>query len=94
MGVNSSFLNSNMKFRQQQQQEENRNLAVAEKSNSEEEVLWPIVFSCFSKSFDASANKSISARQTNSKSPEDELDIELFIDLVPQFPVILEHTLD
>ena len=33
-------------------------------------------------------NNSISATQTNSKSPEDELDIELFIDLVCQFPVI------
>ena len=94
MGVNSSFLYSNMKFRQQQQQEVNRNLAAAEESNSEEEVLWSIVFWCFSKSFDASANNSISARQTNSKSPEDELEIELFIDLVPQFPVVLEHTLD
>ena len=29
-----------------------------------------------------------SARQTNNKSPEDELDIELFIDLVRQFTVI------
>ena len=33
-------------------------------------------------------NNSISARQTNNKSSEDELDIELFIDLVRQFPVI------
>ena len=29
-----------------------------------------------------------SAKQTNNKSPEDELDIELFVDLVRQFPVI------
>ena len=33
-------------------------------------------------------NNSISTTQTNSKSPEDELDIELFIDLVRQFRVI------
>ena len=33
-------------------------------------------------------NNSISARQTNNKSSEDELDIELFIDLLRQFPVI------
>ena len=33
-------------------------------------------------------NNSISTGQTNSKFPEDELDIELFIDLVRQFPVI------
>ena len=33
-------------------------------------------------------NNSISTRQTNSKFPDDELDIELFIDLVLQFPVI------
>ena len=33
-------------------------------------------------------NNSISARQTKNKSSEDELDIELFIDLVRQFPVI------
>ena len=33
-------------------------------------------------------NNSISARQTNNKFSEDELDIELFIDLVRQFPVI------
>ena len=33
-------------------------------------------------------SNSISTRQTNSKSPEDELDIELFIDLVRQYPVI------
>ena len=33
-------------------------------------------------------NNSISARQTNKNSSEDELDIELFIDLVRQFPVI------
>ena len=33
-------------------------------------------------------NNSISRRQTNSKFPEDELDIELFIDLVCQFAVI------
>ena len=33
-------------------------------------------------------NNSISARQTNNKSSEDELDIELFIDLFRQFPVI------
>ena len=29
-----------------------------------------------------------STKQTNNKSPEDELDIELFVDLVRQFPVI------
>ena len=29
-----------------------------------------------------------SAKQTNTKSPDDELDIELFVDLVRQFPVI------
>ena len=29
-----------------------------------------------------------STKETNSKSPEDELDIELFVDLVRQFPVI------
>ena len=29
-----------------------------------------------------------SAKQTNNKSPEDELDIELFVDLVHQFLVI------
>ena len=29
-----------------------------------------------------------STNETNSKSPEDELDIELFVDLVHQFPVI------
>ena len=33
-------------------------------------------------------NNSISARETSNKSPEDELDIQLFIDLVRQFPVI------
>ena len=33
-------------------------------------------------------NNSISSRQTNSKFAEDELDTELFIDLVRQFPVI------
>ena len=33
-------------------------------------------------------NNSISTTQTNSKSPEHELDIELFIDLVRQFRVI------
>ena len=33
-------------------------------------------------------NNSISTNQTNSKSPEDELDIYLFTDLVHQFPVI------
>ena len=33
-------------------------------------------------------NISISTRKTNSKFPEDELDIELFNDLVSQFPVI------
>ena len=33
-------------------------------------------------------NNSISARQTNNKSSEDKLDIELFIDLVRHFPVI------
>ena len=29
-----------------------------------------------------------STKETNNKSPEDELDIELFVDLVRQFPVI------
>ena len=29
-----------------------------------------------------------SAKQRNNESPEDELDIELFVDLVHQFPVI------
>ena len=29
-----------------------------------------------------------STKQTNNKSPEDELDIELFVDLVRQFPVL------
>ena len=29
-----------------------------------------------------------STKETSSKSPEDELDIELFVDLVHQFPVI------
>ena len=29
-----------------------------------------------------------STKQTNNKSPEDELDIELLVDLVRQFPVI------
>ena len=33
-------------------------------------------------------NNSVSTRQTNSKFPKDELDIELFIVLVRQFPVI------
>ena len=33
-------------------------------------------------------NNSISSRQTNSKFPEDKLDIELFIGLVRQFPFI------
>ena len=33
-------------------------------------------------------NNSISTGQTNNKSPENELDIELFIDLFHQFPVI------
>ena len=33
-------------------------------------------------------NNSISSRQTNSKVPEDELDIELFIGVDRQFPVI------
>ena len=33
-------------------------------------------------------NNSISITQTNSKSPEDELDIELCIDMVGHFPVI------
>ena len=38
-------------------------------------------------------NNSISARQTNNKSSEDELDIELFFDLVRQFPVIWNRKL-
>ena len=32
-----------------------------------------------------------STKQTNNKSPEDELDIELFVVLVRQFPVIGTH---
>ena len=37
-------------------------------------------------------NNSVSSRQRNSKFAEDKLDIELFIDLVRQFPVIWRNT--
>ena len=54
MGVNSSLLGSNMKFRhQQQQQEENKrkNLAAAltmrTPTKKKEIVLWSIVLNCF-----------------------------------------------
>ena len=80
MGVRSSFLSSNMKFgHQQQQQEENDNTNEEEENSLVANSLLML---------QQAQNNSRSTRQTNSKFPKNELDFELFFDLVRQFPVI------